>query len=81
MPRARAWAMMAARRKPVVEWDLAELALADAVEADAGALLGNEGAGVRLVGATRKPAREQGVIVTDTGDGGRRLADYLQQVM
>ncbi|MDO5701134.1 MAG: electron transfer flavoprotein subunit beta/FixA family protein [Bowdeniella nasicola] len=74
-------AMMAARKKPVTEIDLAELGLADDVEADAGALLGASGAGVRVRDASPIPAREQGTIVTDTGDGGTRLADYLKQVM
>ena len=73
-------AMMAARKKNVEVWDLFELGLADEVEADAGALLGAPGAGTRLVAAEERPPRTAGTIITDTGDAGRRLAQYLEGV-
>lgn len=74
-------AMMAARKKPVEEIDLAELGLADSVEADSGALLGSDGAGTMVIEAQEKPAREAGRIVTDTGNAGNELADFLAEVM
>lgn len=74
-------AMMAARKKQVEEIDLAELGLADAVEADSGALLGRQGAGTAVREAAEKPAREAGTVITDTGDAGQQLAHYLAKVM
>lgn len=62
-------AMMTARKKPVDEWDLDELGL-------------SELPGItRVCAAEPVPAREQGTIVTDTGQAGQDLAAYLKQVM
>lgn len=71
-------AIQAARKKPVTTWDLDDLGLADTgVEADGGPEVGVAGAGTRVLAAERRPQREQGQIVNDTGDGGARLAAFL----
>ncbi|NLI18872.1 MAG: electron transfer flavoprotein subunit beta/FixA family protein [Actinomycetales bacterium] len=61
--------MTAARRKPVATWGLDDLGL-DAVDLRPA---------VALLDARRRPLRREGVIVTDTGDGGRRLAAWLAE--
>lgn len=71
-------AIRAARKKPVTRWDLDDLGLADTgVEADGGPEVGLAGSGTRVLAAGRRPQREQGRIVNDTGDGGARLAAFL----
>ncbi|WP_413452347.1 electron transfer flavoprotein subunit beta/FixA family protein [Georgenia phoenicis] len=58
-------AIKAARKKPVDTWSLAELGLPAPASATA------------VLSAEQRPAREQGRIVTDSGDGGRQLAEFL----
>ncbi len=57
--------MMAAKKKPIATWDLGDLGLDDVTPA------------VAVVRAAPRPPRPAGTIITDTGDGGRRLAAYL----
>lgn len=58
-------AIRAARKKPVDTLTLADLGLAAPAAATA------------VLSAEPRPAREQGSIVTDSGDGGERLAQFL----
>ena len=64
--------IMAAKKKPVETWSLADLGV------DAGAV-GFAGAGSKVVSFTARPPREQGQIVTDEGDGGTKLAEFLSK--
>ena len=63
--------IMAARKARVEVWSLADLGLAPASVGDAGAR-------TRVLEATPRPPRE-GVLVTDTGDAGLRLAAFLAE--
>ena len=64
--------IMAAKKKPVETWSLSDLGL------DPGQVgLSSAWSTVRSVDA--RPARSKGVIVTDEGDGGRQLAEYLAE--
>ena len=58
-------AIKAARKKPLDTWTLADLGLETPATA------------TTVVSAQPRPAREQGRIVIDSGDGGRRLAAFL----
>lgn len=62
--------IMAAKKKPVTEWDLEDLDL-DASEVGASTAW----SGVDSV--EKRPARTQGVIVTDEGDGADKLVEFL----
>ncbi len=62
--------IMAARTKPVTVWSLADLGV------DPGSV-GSAGARTRILSAAPRPAREDRVLVTDTGDAGVKLAAYL----
>jgi len=62
--------IMAAKKKPVEEWALADLGI-DASQ------VGLEAAWTKVESFTKRPPREQGQIVTDEGDGGTRLAEFL----
>ncbi|WP_405747059.1 electron transfer flavoprotein subunit beta/FixA family protein [Streptomyces sp. NBC_01525] len=62
--------IVAAKKKPVEEWDLAELDI-DADE------VGLEGAYSLVEDAAERPARTAGTIVTDEGEGAEQLADFL----
>ncbi|WP_438818308.1 electron transfer flavoprotein subunit beta/FixA family protein, partial [Streptomyces clavuligerus] len=62
--------IMAAKKKPVVEWDLDDLGL----DADG---VGLAGAFTEVVEAVERPARTKGEIVTDEGDGGLKVAAFL----
>ncbi|MEL5961282.1 electron transfer flavoprotein subunit beta, partial [Streptomyces sp. CLV115] len=62
--------IMAAKKKPVVSWDLDDLGIgSDEV--------GLEGAWSVVDSAAQRPARTAGTIVKDEGEGGRRLAEFL----
>nr|WP_202554641.1 electron transfer flavoprotein subunit beta/FixA family protein [Streptomyces sp. SID4936] len=62
--------IMAAKKKPVVSWDLDDLGVgADEV--------GLAGAWSVVDAAVERPARTAGTIVKDEGEGGRRLAEFL----
>jgi len=62
--------IMAAKKKPVEEWGLADLGV-DASQ------VGLDAAWTRVESFTRRPPREQGQIVPDEGDGGTKLAAFL----
>ncbi|GAA2169139.1 electron transfer flavoprotein subunit beta/FixA family protein [Pedococcus bigeumensis] len=62
--------IMAAKKKPVDEWTLADLGV-DASQ------VGLEAAWTKVESFTKRPPREQGQIVTDEGDGGTKLAEFL----
>ena len=62
--------IMAAKKKPVTTWSLADLGV------DAG-LVGLGGARSMVLSAVRRPARTAGQMVKDDGDGGSALADFL----
>lgn len=62
--------IMAAKKKPVDEWTLADLGI------DAGDV-GLDNAWTAVESNAPRPPREAGEIVTDEGDGGAKLVDYL----
>lgn len=62
--------IMAAKKKPVEEWSLADLGV-DASEVGLGA------AWTTVVSTQARPPREAGEVVTDEGDGGTKLAEFL----
>ena len=62
--------IMAAKKKPVTTWSLADLGV------DAG-LVGLGGARSAVLSAVRRPVRTAGQMVKDDGDGGSALADFL----
>lgn len=66
-------ALLAAKKKPVATVSLEDLGLA------AQAPVGATAAGVRVVAAEAVPPRVAGEIVADSGDGGRRLAQWLTE--
>lgn len=66
-------AMLAAKKKTVDTRSLADLGLED----EAG--IESAEARVRVVHAAEVPPRTAGTIVSDTGDGGRRLAAWLRE--
>ncbi|MBX9245533.1 electron transfer flavoprotein subunit beta/FixA family protein [Actinotalea ferrariae] len=63
-------AIMAARKKAVTTWSLADLGIA-ATE------VGAAGARTQVLEAAPRPPRENRVLVTDEGDAGTRLAAFL----
>ena len=64
--------IMAARKKPVTTWSLADLGI-DAAD------VGEAGARTRVLEAVPRPPRENRVLITDEGDAGLRLAAYLAE--
>ena len=62
--------IMAAKKKEVAQWTLADLGL----DADQ---VGLANAFTAVVDTTPRPPREAGQIVTDEGDGGVKLAEFL----
>lgn len=71
-------AIMAAKKRPVTTWDLDDLGVvSSSAEADGGPQVGAAGAGTRVLAAAERPPREQGRIITDSGDAGAQLAAYL----
>jgi len=62
--------IMAAKKKPVETWSLADLGL------DAGSV-GLAAAWTKVESFTKRPPRAKGQIVTDEGDGGTQLAEFL----
>ena len=62
--------IMAAKKKPVETWSLADLGI------DAGEV-GLAGAWTKVTTVTKRPARTRGEIITDEGDGGLKLAEFL----
>lgn len=62
--------IMAAKKKPVETWSVTEL---DVAAGDVG--LAAASSAVETIAA--RPVRTQGEVVTDEGDGGRKLAEFL----
>jgi electron transfer flavoprotein beta subunit len=62
--------IMAAKKKPVTVWSLADLGIDPAQ-------VGLSAAWSVVDSVTKRPARQAGTIVTDDGDGGVKLADFL----
>jgi electron transfer flavoprotein beta subunit len=62
--------IMAAKKKPVTTYSLADLGV------DAGAV-GLAGAWSAVETVTKRPARQAGTVITDEGDGGVKLAEFL----
>ncbi len=62
--------IMAAKKKPVQTWSLADLGVEPA-------RVGLAAAWTEVVSFEARPARSAGQIVTDEGDGGQKLAEYL----
>ena len=62
--------IMAAKKKPVETWSLADLGV------DAGQV-GLDAAWTKVSAFTKRPPREQGQVVPDEGDGGAKLAEFL----
>jgi len=62
--------IMAAKKKPVETWSLADIGL------DAGSV-GLAAAWTKVESFAQRPPRAHGQIVTDEGDGGTRLAGFL----
>ncbi|MFP5335613.1 MAG: electron transfer flavoprotein subunit beta/FixA family protein [Actinomycetes bacterium] len=62
--------IMAAKKKPVETWSLADLGV------DAGDV-GLAAAWTSVLGFTARPPRSKGEVVVDSGDGGVKLAEFL----
>jgi electron transfer flavoprotein beta subunit len=62
--------IMAAKKKPVQTFTLADLGI------DPGAA-GLAGAGTEVVDFAKRPPRQAGVVVKDEGDGGAKIAEFL----
>jgi electron transfer flavoprotein beta subunit len=62
--------IMAARSKPVTTWTLADIGVA----ADS---VGPQASRTHVVEAAPRPPRENAQVVTDKGEGGQALADFL----
>ncbi|HET7306125.1 MAG TPA: electron transfer flavoprotein subunit beta/FixA family protein, partial [Segeticoccus sp.] len=62
--------IMAAKKKPVETWSLADLGV------DAGQV-GLAAAWTTVESIDKRPPREKGEVVTDEGDGGSKLAQFL----
>ncbi len=62
--------IMAAKKKPVETWSLADLGIDPAA-------VGLDAAWTKVTDVTQRPPRQQGLIVTDDGNGGAVLAQFL----
>ena len=62
--------IMAAKKKPVTTFTLADLGV-DAAQ------VGLAGAWTAVENATKRPPRQAGTVITDEGDGGVKLAEFL----
>ncbi len=62
--------IMAAKKKPVEQWSLADLGIDPSQ-------VGLDAAWTSVVSFAKRPPRAQGQIITDEGDGGSRLAEFL----
>jgi electron transfer flavoprotein beta subunit len=62
--------IMAAKKKPLEAWSLADLGIDPAH-------VGHAGASTTVLSFAKRPPRSQGEIVTDEGDGGAKLAEFL----
>ena len=61
---------MAAKKKPVESWSLADLG----IEAEQ---VGLDGAWTKVDVVAAAPAAHRGTIVKDEGEGGKKLAEFL----
>ena len=64
--------IMAAKKKPVETWGLADLGIS-------AAQVGLDAAWTKVESFAARPPRTQGTIVTDEGDGGQKLAAFLAE--
>jgi electron transfer flavoprotein beta subunit len=64
--------IMAAKKKPVEQWSLADLGV-DAAQ------VGLDAAWTKVESFAARPPRSQGEIVADEGDGGTKLAAFLSE--
>jgi len=64
--------IMAAKKKPVENWTLADLGI------DSGAV-GLANAWTKVEAVAARPPRAVGTIVKDEGDGGAKLAGFLAE--
>jgi electron transfer flavoprotein beta subunit len=62
--------IMAAKKKPVETWSLADLGVDPSQ-------VGLDAAWTRVTAFAKRPPRQQGEIVSDEGDGGVKLAEFL----
>jgi len=62
--------IMAAKKKPVQTWGLADIGVVPEQ-------VGLSAAWTAVEGVTARPPRQAGQVVTDEGDGGSRLVEYL----
>lgn len=62
--------IMAAKKKPVETWSLADIGVE-------GSQVGLDAAWTKVLDTTKRPPRQAGLIVTDDGNGGAVLAQYL----
>jgi electron transfer flavoprotein beta subunit len=62
--------IMAAKKKPVEQWGLADLGIDPS-------LVGLDAAWTSVVAFAKRPPREKGQVVPDEGDGGTKLAEFL----
>lgn len=62
--------IMAAKKKPIEELSLSDIGV------DAGQV-GLDAAATKVVETTKRPPREQGEVITDEGDGGTKLVEFL----
>jgi electron transfer flavoprotein beta subunit len=62
--------IMAAKKKPVQTWSVSDLGI-DASQ------VGLDAAWTTVEAVTKRPPRQQGQVVTDEGDGGTKLAEFL----
>ncbi|MFI7542160.1 electron transfer flavoprotein subunit beta/FixA family protein [Actinoplanes sp. NPDC049599] len=62
--------IVAAKKKPVTTWSLADLEIP-------AALVGTGGAATEVLAVRPRPPREAGTVITDEGDAAARLADFL----
>ncbi|WP_188667598.1 electron transfer flavoprotein subunit beta/FixA family protein [Tersicoccus solisilvae] len=65
-------AIMAAKKKPVTTLSLADVGLEPAA-------VGAAGSWTRVLAATERPARTAGTVITDEGNAGVKLVDFLAE--
>lgn len=65
--------IMAAKRKEIVQYGIADLGLG-------GEEVGESGAKEKVLEVGRPPTREAGKVVEDEGEGGKQIADYLEEI-
>ncbi|HHT41507.1 MAG TPA: electron transfer flavoprotein subunit beta/FixA family protein [Actinomyces sp.] len=70
--------MRAARKKPLDVWSLDDLA--DVVDVSNMAI-GKHGAGTMVLSADEEPERSAGQVIQDAGEGGKKLAEYIAEVL